>query len=81
MTFIYPGGSALTSAVQSSDRKKIAIAKLLIENGADLNVENKYHNTPLSLAINRGSELGVALLVKNGALVPAGMLIDAAFNG
>lgn len=104
-----PGGSALTSAVQSSDRKSIAIAKLLIEHGADLNAVNKYHKTPLDLAINRGisnmiqfykmhndwnrcryllaywnilgNELGVELLAKNGAEIPGGKIIDAAFNG
>lgn len=54
-TSYVPGGTALTSAVQSSDQKRIAIARLLIENGADLNIRNKYNNSPLTLAINRGN--------------------------
>lgn len=50
---ILPDYTALHMAVVSHDRD--GITKLLIENGADLNVINDDSLTPLELAIDTGS--------------------------
>jgi ankyrin repeat protein len=44
------------------------IADLLIENGADVNIPDKFGLTPLHIAAMRGNVALVRLLVQSGAL-------------
>lgn len=52
MSFADAGNTALHFAVEASDRE--SIARLLIANGANLDVVNKKRQTPLEVAIDKG---------------------------
>ena len=43
------------------------MAELLLENGADINAQSKYENTPLHLAAQQGYPEVVEVLLKHGA--------------
>lgn len=43
--------------------------KLLIENGADVNLINEKNNTALIVALDRGFESAAEILIRNGAAV------------
>ncbi|MHC4112111.1 MAG: ankyrin repeat domain-containing protein, partial [Planctomycetota bacterium] len=45
------------------------VAKLLIDNGADVNAKNEYGRTPLHTAAGGGNEQMVELLIERGAQV------------
>ena len=47
------------------------VAKILLQNGADVNAKNNYHRTPLHLAVFHGHSKIAKLLLQNGALVNA----------
>jgi len=49
------------------ERGKRAIVKYLVEQGADINKENRYAKTPLIYAQERGKEKNRKYLVKEGA--------------
>ncbi|OUM65345.1 hypothetical protein PIROE2DRAFT_27305, partial [Piromyces sp. E2] len=58
------GNTPLIEACRIGDWK---IVNLLIENGVDVNKENKDGNTPLIEACNQGYNNIVNLLIENGA--------------
>lgn len=60
-------GTALHHAILLND---LEIARLLIDNGADVNFAlSDLHGTPLMIAIRKGSEEAAALLIEKGAHV------------
>jgi ankyrin repeat protein len=58
------GGTALHAAAVSDSLRRWAIAKALLDHGADLSIRGKGGQTALSLAIERGDEDMVKLLRK-----------------
>lgn len=55
------------SGREEIDKDDVEIAKLLIENGAQVNTKDHYQNTPLIDAVLKGHFEMVKLLVENGA--------------
>jgi ankyrin repeat protein len=59
---------ALHSALlAASSEGEEAIARLLLENGADVNAQGGKHGTALQAASDRGHQAMVELLLENGA--------------
>jgi len=65
--FNYARQGGTTILMEIILRNNLSTAKLLIENGADVNATNKRGNTPLGIAKREGLDDMVALLIKNGA--------------
>lgn len=64
------------------DRGHLEIVKLLLENGADVNVKDTFYGaTPLTWAVNKGHTEIVKLLLEKGAEGKEGTLVGAASQG
>ncbi|MBR4631612.1 MAG: ankyrin repeat domain-containing protein, partial [Treponema sp.] len=59
------GNTTLMKAVESNENKAV---KILIDNGADVNIENDYEETALSFARLSNNKYTVGLLRKAGAI-------------
>ncbi len=70
--------AALHTAARTGNRKIIAYFLSL---GMDINIENPYHETPLSFAIETGDIDSVRFLIQEGAKVNQAMIYRAKDNG
>jgi hypothetical protein len=61
------GDTPLNLAIWHDYDNIVEITKLLLKNGADVNTENYWGNTPLSGAAVRGAEEVARVLLENGA--------------
>lgn len=71
-----------TALIAAAERGHLAVVRLLLKHGADVNARNNSHDTGLRLAARGGHTEIVRLLLESGADVNArNPLISAAFNG